>query len=329
MTFSLPHHWVWDFWTVLDDGTVHLFYLHAPHSLGDPELRHRNASIGHATSTDFINWTDRGVVLGHGAEGDADESATWTGSVFRGPDGVWRMYYTGSRFLSPTETTNIETVLLATSTDLHTWLKQPETALSASLPWYETLADGTWREEAWRDPWIEVDPAGNGWHMLITARARALPAGADSLDRGVIGHAVSGDLATWRAREPLSSAGAGFAHLEVLQLAVVEGREVLVFSCDSAHLVGQRAGSKGGIWAVPIVSGSLFTGELVDLDRAQLVVGEELYAGRIVQTANGAALLGFENEGLDGAFVGRLSDPRPLYFTQNGRLLATAQERTR
>jgi beta-fructofuranosidase len=329
MTFSLPDHWVWDFWTALDGDTVHLYYLHAPKSLGDPELRHRNASIGHATSTDYSDWTDHGVVLRHGAAGDADESATWTGSVFRDPSGLWRMFYTGSRFLTPESGANVETVLMATSVDLHTWTKAPATALSATGPWYETLADGTWREEAWRDPWIVADPRGDGWHMLITARARDLAPGRDPRDRGVLGHAVSPDLHSWSAVAPLSAAGSGFAHLEVPQLTAIGERDVLLFSCDSAHLVGDREGAEGGVWAVPVDGRALFAGGAVDLADAQLIAGDELYAGRIVRTPEGAALLGFENTGVDGEFVGRLSDPRPIRWTDSGRLVAASQETAR
>ncbi|MFF2945761.1 hypothetical protein ACFVSQ_38625 [Streptomyces niveus] len=42
MTFRLDHAWVWDFWFADDGDTFHMFYLHAPKSLGDPELRHVN-----------------------------------------------------------------------------------------------------------------------------------------------------------------------------------------------------------------------------------------------------------------------------------------------
>ncbi len=58
MAFALPGHWVWDSWTAVDGDTTHLFYLHAPTALGDPDLRHRNAAVGHATSTDLVTWTD-------------------------------------------------------------------------------------------------------------------------------------------------------------------------------------------------------------------------------------------------------------------------------
>jgi beta-fructofuranosidase len=327
VTFSLPHHWVWDFWTARRGDTFHLFYLHAPKSLGDPDLRHRNASIGHATSTDLVEWTDHGTVLEHGGPRDPDASATWTGSVVRDPSGLWRMYYTGSRFLSDDASTNIETILMATSSDLFTWTKDDNVSLSADPDGYETLADGTWHEEAWRDPWIVRDPASDGWHMLITARSRTVAPDADPRDRGIIGHAVSDDLVTWRAAAPLSRPGEGFAHLEVLQLVDVDGRQVLLFSCDTPHLAGARRGEAGGVWAVPVPPSGLFDGEGSFLRDAHLVTGDELYAGRVVGLPSGEwALLGFENIGSNGTFVGRLSDPVPLRWNEDGRLTAERKE---
>ena len=51
-----PENWIWDFWHVQDGPNQHLFYLQAPRTLPDPELRHTNVSIGHAVSQDWINW---------------------------------------------------------------------------------------------------------------------------------------------------------------------------------------------------------------------------------------------------------------------------------
>lgn len=334
MTFSLPHAWVWDFWTAREGSTFHLYYLHAPKALGDPELRHRNAAIGHATSTDLREWTDHGTVIEHGLPDAADATATWTGSVLRDPSGLWRMFYTGSRFPEESSSTNVETVLMATSTDLHTWSKVPGAALTADPTWYETLPDETWHEEAWRDPWIAQDAEG-GWHMLITARSRSTATEAegtaagtdDSRDRGVIGHAVSADLVTWRAVRPLSAPGEGFAHLEVLQLVEIDGRQAVLFSCDSSHLAGARAGDRGGVWAVPVPEEGLFSGELLSLSGAHAVTGDELYAGRAVRLADGGwALLGFENIGSSGAFIGQLSDPIPVRWNEAGQLVARRSE---
>ena len=315
MTFSLADHWVWDFWIADDGDRFHLFYLHAPMSLGDPQLRHRNAVIGHASSVDLTDWTDHGRVIGPGQAGLADETASWTGSVVR-HDPDWWMFYTGSRFLDAERATNVESIVAATSPDLAAWQTLPGAILEADPEWYEVLSDGTWHEQAWRDPWVVRDPSGSGWHMLITARANA--GGATARDRGVIGHAFSGDLVEWTVLPPLSDAGSGFAHLEVVQWVRIEGRPALVFSCDTPHLAGDRARSDGGgIWTVTAPE----LGEHIDLSAAVRLTDDRLYAGRAVQARDGQwMLLGFENAGERGAFVGRLSDPAPLRWGAGGQL---------
>lgn len=93
----------------------HLYYLHAPKSLGSAELRPRNARIGHATSTDLKTWTNPGEVLVAGAPGDFDETSIWTGSVAQDDDELWRMFYTGARFLVSGESTNVQSIGVATS----------------------------------------------------------------------------------------------------------------------------------------------------------------------------------------------------------------------
>ncbi|WP_330176933.1 glycosyl hydrolase family 32 [Streptomyces sp. NBC_01498] len=312
MTFRLDHAWVWDFWFADDGDTFHLYYLHAPKSLGDPELRHRNARIGHATSADLTEWRDHGPVLGPGAPGAHDETATWTGSVVRGPDGVWRMFYTGARFLDTGG--NVESIGVALSTDLHTWTKQDGPVCRADGRWYEKLADATWPEEAWRDPWVFPDPAGDGWHMLITARAGHGPAD----DRGVIGHATSPDLQEWTVRPPLSRVGAGFAHLEVPQIATVDGETVLLLSCDTPRLSAARreADRVGGIWSVPAPA----TLGPYPVEEARLVLDESLYSGRLVEDRTGrTVLLAFHNSGSDAGFPGAVSDPIPVSWSPDRR----------
>jgi beta-fructofuranosidase len=302
MGFNLPDHWVWDFWLADDGNRHHLFYLHAPKSLGSPDLRHRNARIGHATSSDLREWTDHGLAFDAGAPGSFDGSATWTGSVVRGPDGMWRMFYTGSRFLSPDTTANIETIGVATSPDLFSWTKQPGPICGADPRWYETLGTSNWPEEAWRDPWVFWRQADQLWHMLITARGKD----GTEPDRGVMAHATSPDLRAWTVLPPLSATDAGFAHLEVFQVVKVDGRSHLVFCCDSAKLVGSLAGQVGGIWSLPV-------GDMpgpIDFRQARRLVDERLYAGRIAIDRQGNPwLLAFDNVGPDGVFVGGICDP--------------------
>lgn len=319
MGFNLADHWVWDFWLADDGEQHHLFYLHAPKSLGHPDLRHRNAKIGHATSTDLRNWTNHGRAFEPGLPGSFDGSATWTGSVVRGPDRLWRMFYTGSRFLSADSNANIETIGLATSPDLFTWTKQAGPICSTDPQWYETLGTSSWPEEAWRDPWVFWNQADQLWHMLVTARGKE----GTEPDRGVMAHATSPDLKSWTVQPPLSSTGSGFAHLEVFQVVTVDGRNHLVFCCDSAKLVGARAGQIGGVWSLPVGDSP----GPVDFRQARLLVDERLYAGRIAIDRQGAPwLLAFRNVSAAGEFVGGVSDPIRVVTVQDGYLAVETME---
>jgi len=58
MSLRYDDRWIWDFWTAIDGPDVHLFHLQAPRALGDPELRHRHATVGHAVSRDLRTWTE-------------------------------------------------------------------------------------------------------------------------------------------------------------------------------------------------------------------------------------------------------------------------------
>jgi beta-fructofuranosidase len=323
MPFSLHDHWVWDMWFADDGERFHLYYLHAPRSLGDPHLRHRNARIGHAVSTDLHAWTDLGECLAPSGGDAVDAHATWTGSVVQGDDGTWHLFSTGTRFLQPDSHANIETVVVATSHDLHTWVKHPERSLSADGVLYERLGGSVWPEEAWRDPWVMRAPGG-GWWMLVTARATH---GPDELDRGVIGVATSPDLITWSVAEPLSAPGAGFRHLEVLQLIDIDGERVLLFSCDTPALAGERerAGERGGVWAVAAPSATGPHGGPVDVASAHLVHDESLYAARAVQDRDGRwQLFGFRNADASDAFVGEIVGPLPLSWSSIEQRLSVA-----
>ena len=300
----LPDHWVWDSWYVHDGQQHHAFFLRASRALHDPDRRHARASIGHAASPDLRSWTllpDALVPADHGAW---DDLATWTGSVLRGPDGRWYLFYTG---VSRSDPTLVQRIGLAVSDDLVHWQRHgTQPLLEADPRWYEKSSPDTPREEAWRDPWVFPDPDGDGWHMLITARA----ASGDPAERGVIGHAHSRDLLTWEVRPPLSRP-AGFWHLEVPQVAVVDGQQLLIFCCMPAELAPQRraAAVEGGMWAVPIdhPAGPF------DMGQARPFEHSSLYAARLVDDNGTPALIGFRNVE-NGRFVGELTDPIPVRF---------------
>ena len=310
---SIPGSWVWDFWLADDGSRYHLFYLNAPKHLGDPAMRHRFARIGHATSEDLSSWTVEGDALSAGAHGSFDEAATWTGSVVRGDDGLWRMFYTGTRFLRPPpDVAHVESVGVAVSADLQNWEKQGEPVARADARWYQTYDEGTCPEEAWRDPWVFRDPGGEGWHMLVTARSSS----GELDDRGVIGHAWSPDLADWEVRPPLSAPGSGFQHLEVPQVVLVGQQWLLVFSCATGQLASSQESSRVdvGSWAGPIDSPT----QSFDLSRAFPITSSGLYSSRLVQQRDGVwALLGFIN-GSGRSVPDTISDPIPITLDGSG-----------
>lgn len=317
----LQERWVWDFWVADDGNYFHLFYLNAPRSLGDERLRHRNARIDHAVSADLTTWTPVGVALRPGVSGAIDQTACWTGSVVREDDGEWKMFYTGSVFLYDVpEQTNIETIGLAETSDLDEWHKDTSFAISADPRWYEVLGESSWPEVAWRDPWVLRSPDGESWNMYITARANY---GAVD-DRGVIGFATSRDLKTWEIHPPLSSAGAGFGHLEVPQVVQVGGSWHLLFSCSGQALATWRrnAGNTGGIWTVPIAGGPV--GQF-DTAKATLLTDEGLYSGKVVLDRSGEPVLLAFRAFDGGEFVGEIIDPIPMTVTTEGYLTLSTE----
>jgi beta-fructofuranosidase len=311
----LPDAWIWDFWLADDGDRYHLFFLFASRALQDERRRHRRASIGHAISDDLRNWVQVGDAL-TAADGPAfDDLATWTGSIVRGQDERWWLFYTGATLIDGKLR---QTIGAATSTDLEVWQKQPGSPLvTADDRWYERLGGDTWYEEAWRDPWVFADPGGDGWHMLITARANHGP----SDDRGVIGHAHSPDLRRWKVRPPISKPGSGFGHIECPQVASVDGRLVLVFSClDPQFSAARRAtGATGGILYVPTDSP---TGPF-DTAAARPLTSDAFYCGRLIHDRAGQpVLLAFLNFDQARQFRGELSDPMPVAW-ENGELKVT------
>jgi beta-fructofuranosidase len=311
----LADSWLWDFWLADDGDRYHLFFLFAARALQDERRRHGQAAIGHAVSEDLWSWERVGDVVAASGAPAFDDVATWTGSVVQGPDGRWWLFYTG---VTMVEGRFLQRIGAATSADLEVWHKEPASPLvTADDRWYERLGGGNWHEEAWRDPWVFADPDGDGWHMLITARANQ---GSDD-DRGVIGHAHSPDLQRWEVRPPLSKPGSGFGHIECPQIASVDGRLVLVFSClDTQFSAARRGtGATGGVLYVPIDSP---TGPF-DIAAARPLTSDVFYCGRLVHDHFAQPmLLAFLDYDETRQFTGELSDPMPVGW-ENGELKVT------
>ena len=282
----------------------HAFYLQAPRDLGDPDLRHDHASIGHAVSTDLRTWKVLPDALHPGPAGSWDDRATWTGSVTE-HDGRWYLFYTGTTWA---EEGRIQRIGLAISDDLLDWDKHDGNPLmQADERWYETLGASTWPEEAWRDPWIVR--VGDTFHALVTARSNDGPVDG----RGVIGHAISSDLLRWEVRPPLTEPGE-FGHMEVPQTVLVDGHHLLVFCCEASRVSDRRRarlGTPPGD-AVYTAAGAGPLGPF-DVAQAEQSLAGDFYAGKVVADPDGRWVwLASLNRGRDGSFAGELSDPLPF-----------------
>ena len=312
MALSVPGHWIWDFWLAQQGEEWHIFFLRAPRTILDPELRHINATIGHARSTDLRTWEVLPDPFGLGDEGEWDDAALWTGScVWSGEQ--WWMFYTA---VSTTDDAKIQRIGAATSTDLRTWDKVAENPLCTADPrWYETYDPNAWYEEAWRDPHVFPDPEGSGFHMFITARTNeGLPD-----RRGVIGHATSKDLLTWEVRPPVARPDM-FGHLEVSQHLRIGNHHYVLFC---VHRDWQPTVPLAEKWTgTGYLMADVLEGPYVPGPTPFLVADRRgtSYAGKIVEIDGELLFLATRHETLDGEYIGSISDPVRIVVGEDGSI---------
>ncbi len=320
MVLALENDWIWDSWYAHDGDRWHGFFLKAPKSLGDPELRHFNVAQGHAVSDDLRDWEHLGTCFAPGPDGEWDDYTTWTGSVVRDGDGLWHLFYTGT---SRAEDGIYQRIGHAESADLHDWRRVGDglcldlTGPDAAA--YEAdYATGFWHDRAMRDPWVMRDPDGAGWLMFFTAR---VPGVAEPNAGGAIGFATSPDLRTWTLRPPVFAGGYG--QLEVPQVFERAGRWYCLFCTDASHF------SKAEAEAIP---GGPVTGTHYLIGEGprgpwRVAPGRFLdgalpcrrYAARILEHDGGLVIMGFAARP-DGDFVGEIMDPEPVSIGPGGLL---------
>jgi beta-fructofuranosidase len=315
--FALVNKWVWDFWFAEDRGQHHLFYLQAPKALGDPELRHYNATVGHAVSRDHETWDVLPDALAPGPEGSWDDLAIWTGSTVYA-DGLWHMLYTG---INRRERQFVQRIGLATSRDLVHWKKhRANPVLEADGRWYGLFGKRGARDQAWRDPWVFWREEDQHFHALITARSASGPAQWS----GVLGHARSVDLLRWEVLPPLSQPGE-FAQVEVPQMISVGGHHVVLFSCRAEDHSTARRRRLGGVARTGTFC--FVAGDFLGTYRASAEpVAEDgigsLYAGKIIRTGHDEyCFMAFRDRGPNG-FVGELTGLIPVEVSANGGFVA-------
>ncbi len=311
---ALDDKWVWDFWLAEDRGRHHVFYLQAPRALGDPELRHHQASVGHAQSADLQTWQVLPDALHAGEPGSWDDLAIWTGSVLR-HDGCWYMAYTG---VNRAERGLVQRIGIATSDDLVTWKRHDgNPVLEADPRWYEQLRHGRWRDQSWRDPFLFLSPADAYIHALITARTPYGPADG----AGVVAHARSRDVLDWEVLPPVTVPGE-FAQVEVPQIVHIYGSDVILFSTRAEdhsqvrreRLPAKRAATGTFAFVAPVGTGAYRPTD----DPIAMAHGEVLYAGKLVRDPTRRLAFMAFRETSEHGFVGELTDLMPVGLTADG-----------
>jgi beta-fructofuranosidase len=319
---QLADRWVWDFWFAKDGNDYHIFYLQADKALKREFFRHWNVSVGHAVSSDLINWTilpdalyPTSVAAGKSAW---DDYTTWTGSIIQ-HEQVWYMLYTGS---TRAEHGLIQRVGLATSTDLIQWEKSADNPIiTADATWYEQLDTELWHDQAWRDPYLFQHPETGEFHVYITGRVNH----GEADGRGVIAHATSNDLCQWTVRPPVTEPG-DFGQMEVPQVVKMGRYYYLLFSTHRDH---HSAAHLKRTNLPPVTGTHYLVSDQPDGPFSYLtdefMVGDEWgtwYSGKLVHGFDQQwYYLAFRNFVGEDEFVGEISNPMPVTVTPTGQLI--------
>ena len=164
---------------VTEDGGLELYYLYDTDHNGQGYH-----PIYQYVTTDLCGYDDLGKVLDFGLMSDPDP-AIGTGSVLKGQDGLYHLFYTGHN-----DTGNggkgKECVMHATSTDRQNWVKDEQVVF---------FAPEGYSKDDFRDPevfWVERDQC---YWLLIAAREDTLG--------GVVVKYTSTDLKNWEFIGPI------------------------------------------------------------------------------------------------------------------------------
>ena len=192
--FQPPNGFVGDVIPFEHEGTAWLFYLLDERPDAPPLERSTGMPWGAVTTTDFVDFEDRGVVLPSGGP-EASDFDCYTGSVVQDETGALHLFYTGHNPRITIEADggpkDAQVVCHATSDgDLTDWTKHPD---------WDFPALAGYSPEDWRDPFVFRPAADRPWQMLLATRRRDDPYRRS----GLVARLESDDLVTWRDAEPL------------------------------------------------------------------------------------------------------------------------------
>ncbi|MDR1703457.1 MAG: hypothetical protein LBS19_02060 [Clostridiales bacterium] len=220
---------MWDAWYWAEGSEVHAFHLQRLRP-GSKRSEAESDGIGHAVSSDLVNWQERPVALLPGLPGDRDDMGLFTGCT-HGANGRHYMFYTmrGSR-----DNGRVQSIGAAVSDDgdLNVWTKYSENPVIVPDKQLYASPDNPalYGTVDCRDLCIVNSPDGKGYYGFFAARvpSEEMPLGA------VIACCYSEDLLHWKQLPPAFQAKR-FAIVEVPEVFFLEGRWYMLMLCNNEY----------------------------------------------------------------------------------------------
>ena len=230
INYMPKHGSLWDHWLYRAGNEYHMYYLYDERTGAD----HTKPLwlVGHAVSSDLVNWMEHPPVLRSNESRGVTSIAT--GSVID----------FGGRYAMMI-TDHARGLCLAWSDNLYTWEWQDNNpVLPVVGEWYETREQMRTNPKecaAWCDPYLFRIDGQNDVYMLLNTRLRE----GDMFSRGCIALARSADMVNWTVLPPLLTPGIA-ARCETPQILCRGGKWYLIVSCHHRILADEFVASNDG-----------------------------------------------------------------------------------
>ena len=243
MNYHPEQMYVWDAWTMVRDDEAHVYHLQRQRP-GCSLDGHVQDMLGHAVSTDLVDWQECPPCFGPDPDNPIDNNQPWTGSA------IWHekkayLFYTMRGLHAES---GLQHIGLATSDDGSTWRRYSRNPVITPDPeWYATTERPVPGVLDCRDLNVIAAPDRSGWIGFYATRCP----GKELPETSVIACVQSPDLIHWEHLPPAFAPGK-YACIEVPDVFEQDGRWYM--TCLTGNQYGNR-----GIFSEPhLTIGTIF-----------------------------------------------------------------------